>query len=110
MRALTQLGACRLPLLLCCAIATGTILPAGAAIASTPRFALSGSATLVPDAPVQRATGWRLTAKLTPVAGPAQAPSAQLGGGFTLVAYADSVATACYNDTIFRDDFDGDGL
>ena len=38
------------------------------------------------------------------------APLAQQGGGFALVAYADSLATACYNDTIFRDSFDGTGL
>lgn len=105
----TQLRACRL-LLLCCAIAPGTILSASAAAANTQRFELSGSATLVPDAPVQRATSWRLQAQLSPALGTAQAPPAQTGAGFSLVATASAVATACYNDTIFRDGFDGDGL
>jgi len=79
--------------------------------ANTPtRFAVSGTSTLTPDAPAQRAAGFRMQAQLTPVRGPVLASNAQAGGRFVLVAWADSVATACYNDTIFRDDFDGDGL
>jgi hypothetical protein len=74
------------------------------------RFAVNATATLTPDAPTQSAAGFRLRATLSPIAKPSIAPLAQAGGGFALVAYADSVATACYNDTIFRDDFDGDGL
>ena len=33
----------------------------------------------------------------------------QEGGRFVLMARSMAVAQVCYNDTIFRDDFDGDG-
>jgi len=79
-------------------------------IGAQSRFSVSGTATLTPDAPPQRAAGFRLQAQLAPVRAPAQAPPAQTGAGFSLVATASAFATACYNDTIFRDDFDGDGL
>jgi hypothetical protein len=75
-----------------------------------PRFQLQGTGTLVPDAPIQRAAGLRLQAQLSSVRAPALAPLAQTGGNFALVAYADSFAMVCYNDTIFRDDFGGDGF
>jgi hypothetical protein len=98
-------------------IAAGALSVAGffqhATYAAAPdpqRFQLQGSGTLVPDAPIQRAAGLRLRAQLSSARAPALAPLAQTGGSFALVAYADSVAMACYNDTIFRDDFDGDGL
>ncbi len=87
---------------------------AAAAGIDASRFALAGTASLTPDAPLQRSAGFRLQAQLapaqTPKPAPAQTPSAQTGAAFALVAYADNVATACYNDTIFRDDFDADGL
>ena len=77
---------------------------AAAAGTDASRFALSGTASLTPDAPLQRSAGFRLQAQLAPAQTPtpAQAPWAQTGAAFALVAYADSVATACYNDTIFR--------
>lgn len=91
------------------AIAAGCLL-AQTATAATSRFAIDATATLTPNAPPQRAAGFRLQAQLAPVRAPAQAPPAQSGAGFSLVATASAFATACYNDTIFRDDFDGDGL
>lgn len=90
-------------LLLACAIA-------GMSNGAQSRFVVSASATLTPDSSIQRAAGFRLQAKLSPLQGTAQAPPAQTGAGFFLVATASAVATACYNDTIFRDGFDGDGL
>lgn len=103
-------SAARFAGLVALSFAACVVQPASVASASPPRFVLSGSATLIPDAPVQRAPGWRLNAKLSPVTGPDVAPPAQSGGGFTLVAYTSLSSDVCYNDTIFRDDFDGDGL
>jgi hypothetical protein len=40
---------------------------------------------------------------------PSTAAIVQDGGRFTIMAKAVAVAQVCYNDTIFRDDFDGDG-
>lgn len=94
------------------ALIAGCLLAQAAATAGTDasRFALGGTAWLTPDAPPQRSARFRLQADFAPAQVPAQAPWAQTGGAFALVAYAGSVATACYNDTIFRDDFDADGL
>jgi hypothetical protein len=100
----------------CClrVLVAGCLFAQAAAAAGTEasRFALSGTASLTPDAPLQRSAGFRLQAQLAPLQSstPAQAPWAQTGAAFALIAYADSVATACYNDTIFRNDFDADGL
>jgi hypothetical protein len=92
-------------------ILIATLGAAGAASATSqpPRFAVNATATLTPDAPAQSAASFRLRATLSPVTDAATAPPAQRSGGFSLVAWADAVATACYDDTIFRDDFDGDG-
>jgi hypothetical protein len=75
------------------------------------RFEITGSGTLVLDQPVQKSGNVQLKATLVPadVASPAL-PKVQAGGGFALNASLVSASTACYNDTIFRDGFDGDGL
>jgi hypothetical protein len=78
--------------------------------ASTHRFALIGSATITRDAPTLRNDTMSLRSYLAP-SDTAVANSAivQDGGRFTLMAKAVVATQVCYNDTIFRDDFDGDG-
>jgi hypothetical protein len=74
------------------------------------RFELSGSATLRPDPPILRSDRLRLKATLTPTAIPADAPMLQSDGRFALRATLGTASLVCYADTIFRDNFDGDGL
>jgi|SRR5450432_317844 len=84
---------------------------AAANVSDPLRFQLLGSGSLQLDQPVQKTGNLRLKAHLTP-AGVALADSVpvQEGGVFALMASLAGASTACYNDTIFRDDFDGDGL
>ncbi|MDR3389375.1 MAG: hypothetical protein P4L92_20210 [Rudaea sp.] len=76
-----------------------------------PRFQLVGEAKLSFDQQVQSNGYLRLNAMLTPGdATSVASASAQDGGSFTLIASLAASAMACYNDTIFRDGFDGTGL
>jgi hypothetical protein len=76
-----------------------------------PRFQLVGSGTLRLEQPVQKSGNVQLNAYLSPSdAERASSPVAQLGGGFALIANLAASSLVCYNDTIFRDDFDGDGF
>lgn len=72
------------------------------------RFSLVGTGTLIADAPAQTVPGLTLRGTLSKNA----ATSAGDGehNGFLLNATLDATPLVCYNDTIFRDDFDGDGL
>jgi hypothetical protein len=74
------------------------------------RFELSGSGTLKLDPPVLQNDRLRLNGVLAPAdaASPALAP--QYGGGFVVTGVLSPETLVCYNDTIFRDDFDGDGF
>ncbi|MDR3386215.1 MAG: hypothetical protein P4L92_04115 [Rudaea sp.] len=74
-----------------------------------PRFQLVGSGTLTVDQPVLKNGNVKIKAHLTP-SDAASAPSVQEGGGFALIANLSAASLVCYNDTIFRDDFDGDGF
>lgn len=75
------------------------------------RFQLAGEGTLTLDQPAQKNDRVQLKAFLAPNdAMKAILPTAQKGGGFALTASLAATAMACYDDTIFRDDFDGDGL
>jgi hypothetical protein len=79
------------------------------AASDTPRFTLSGAGALSLER-VQRTATLELKANLTsPDAAVAALPPLQEGGGFALIARASGSASVCYNDTIFRDDYDGDG-
>src|SRR5450755_3303375 len=78
---------------------------------SAQNLRVSGSATLRLDQPVQKSGSLSLKAYLTPKdAALAASPPVQDGGGFALIAKLASKPTVCYNDTIFRNDFDGDGF
>jgi hypothetical protein len=76
-----------------------------------PRFQLAGSGTLQLDPLVQKSGNVQLKAYLTPndAAISASLP-AQEGGKFSLAALLSTSSLVCYNDTIFRDGFDGTGL
>ncbi|MBS0557338.1 MAG: hypothetical protein JSR27_07990 [Proteobacteria bacterium] len=72
------------------------------------QFSLSGTARLSQDAPTQANSRYSLRAQLnTPAASSAVV---QTGARYTLFAALTAASLVCYNDTIFRDDFDGDGL
>ena len=73
------------------------------------RYTLTGSATLSNDAQTLRGDKLSLRGYLQSTEAPSTAAFVQDGGRFTVMAHAVAVAQACYNDTIFRDDFDGDG-
>jgi hypothetical protein len=73
------------------------------------RFAIVGDASLAADTVEQRSERFTLKAHLT-------APSSSTSEGtqansrFTLDAALSTSSMVCYNDTIFRDGFDGTGL
>jgi len=77
--------------------------------ASTHHYELSGSSSLSLDAPVLRTGSLRLKATLSGAATHA-GPVIQSDARFALSATLGATALVCYNDTIFRDDFDGDGF
>jgi len=71
---------------------------------------LRGSAALRADQSTQQSARFKLSASLTRNdATIAASPPVQEGGGFAVMAKLLVKPTVCYNDTIFRDDFDGDG-
>lgn len=74
------------------------------------RYELSGSATLTLDPPMLQNGGLKLNATLAPSGSIGTAPAAQSGGSFLMTGILSPQSLVCYNDTIFRDDFDGDGL
>ena len=78
---------------------------------SAQRYELHGTGTIINDAPVQDSNRFRLKANLGAQGnGPSVAPEPLTGAGFALSAIASPSSLVCYNDTIFRDDFDGDGF
>lgn len=93
--------------LVCTASLSGT---ATATDSAPHRFSLTGSATVTRDSPTLHGDALSLRGHLA-TSGAALSSSAvvQDGGQFTLMANAVSAPLVCYNDTIFRDDFDGDG-
>ena len=72
---------------------------------------VTGTATLRADQPVQKAGSLSLKAYLTSKdAAIAAMPPVQEGSSYALIAKLVAKPSVCYNDTIFRDDFDGDGF
>lgn len=79
------------------------LLPFGLAAAHD-AHRLTGAAKARPHREISTQTDrFAVEAELSP------APGARKPGRFDLVAQL-SATSVCYNDTIFRDDFDGDGL
>jgi hypothetical protein len=78
---------------------------------SAQNLRVSGSATLRRDQPAQKTGTLSLKAYLTPKDAALEAsPPVQDGGTFALMAKLVAKPSVCYNDTIFRDDLDGDGF
>jgi hypothetical protein len=78
---------------------------------SAQNLSVSGSGTLRLDQPAQKSAVFSLKAYLTPKDAPlAVSPPVQEGAGFALIAKLITKPSVCYNDTIFRNDFDGDGF
>lgn len=73
-------------------------------------YRLNGAGTLSLDAQVQQNGRLRLKAGLSPGATTAAALELPSGDRFVLAATLAATSLVCYNDTIFRDDFDGDGF
>ena len=74
------------------------------------RFDLHGTGVLKPAVSAQRNGSLQLKATLSPAGAGNAAPAMQSGGGFQMTAILITSSLVCYNDTIFRDDFDGDGF
>ena len=91
-----------------------TFAPFAAAATSGPglqQYQLAGSGTLTLDQPTLKSTNVQIKAYLTPRDSALSAsPPAQEGGRFSLTALLSTSSLVCYNDTIFRDGFDGTGL
>ncbi len=93
--------------LVCAALLSGS---ASATDAAPHRFSMRGAATITRDSPTLHGDTLSLRADLAPSnAALSSSAVVQDGGQFTLMANAVAVSLVCYNDTIFRDDFDGDG-
>jgi hypothetical protein len=82
------------------------------ATSASQRFQLIGdSGTLNLDRPAQENGSMRLRASLTSTVAAGEASLlVQVGGRFAMTASFAASPMVCYNDTIFRDDFDGDGF
>jgi len=75
-----------------------------------PRMRADGPREVPGMRPPLRSERLRLNAVLTPAAIPAGAPLLQSDGRFALRATLGAASLVCYADTIFRDNFDGDGF
>lgn len=71
---------------------------------------LSGSAALKADQPQQHGGAFALKAYLTQQPAASTSAPVQQGGAFAMIGKLAAVPLICYGDTIFRDDFDGDGF
>jgi hypothetical protein len=91
------------------ALAAVAMAWAVAASAAEPGLRVSGSAVARSDAVVQRNGRFELQATLSNAA-PASTVTVQHDRRFELTALLTATAQACYDDTIFRDAFDGTGL
>jgi hypothetical protein len=74
------------------------------------RFSMTGSGALSRAPAILDGGHLSLRGYLQSNDGASTAAIVQDGGRFTIMAKALAVAQVCYNDTIFRDDFDGDGF
>jgi len=74
------------------------------------RFVLSGSGSLTLDTPTLSRGQLQLKAMLSASVTPPPAPTIQSSSRFALSGTLAAASLVCYNDTIFRDDYDGDGF
>src|ERR1700748_3448949 len=71
------------------------------------RFTLTGSGSLTRDTTSFNNGNLSGRGYLQSNEAPSTAATVQDGGRFVVMAHAVALAQVCYNDTIFRDDFDG---
>lgn len=84
---------------------------ATAAGADDPRFSVTATAALSQRAPTQGGGSFELRGELQRAGGGTEAaPSLARDARFVIAATTAAASLVCYNDTIFRDDLDGDGL
>jgi len=88
----------------------GAMLAFAAHAAPTARFAISAEGSLTLDARAQQSGDVSLKAILSPAYFGVDTAQTLADSRFTLTAALSSSSLVCYADTIFRDDFDGDGL
>ena len=76
---------------------------------SDKRFSGYGSGTLTREPATLNDSNFSIRASLLSKESPSTAPIVQENGQFSVMANLVATNQVCYNDTIFRDDFDGDG-
>lgn len=81
-----------------------------AASAQPARFDIAGDASLAVSAPVQSVARYALKAQLVVAESTFATVTEQSDARFALNAALSTSSLVCYNDTIFRDGFDGTGL
>lgn len=96
----------------CCLLALAMWVTAiGATHAQSTRFRSSAHAHLAPSPAKQKNSRFTLGAQLDAQQGaPVFQPVRQTSARFALTATVSASSLVCYNDTIFRDGFDGTGL
>ena len=109
------MGSARLrrPHLAIAAIATIAALGADCPLAAEQnpphRYEISGTGSLSVDAPLQQAGALRLKAMLSRATAHF-GPVTQADARFALSGALAAASLVCFNDTIFRDDYDADGF
>jgi hypothetical protein len=98
--------------LMSCLMGLLTVLTSvvSAASAQSARFDIAGGASIVADATVQNDARYALKAQLVVAESTSAAVTTQSDARFALNAVLSTSSLVCYNDTIFRDGFDGTGL
>ncbi len=96
--------------LLCTALVAPLALSTVHAMAQAESFAIAGEGTLAMDAPAQTNGRFALKAQLVTPADLTASLAVRRGERFSLSALLSTSSLVCYNDTIFRDGFDGTGL
>ena len=92
-------------------ISLGLLLPNIVfAAQADPIFTLHGTGVVSRDAPVQKSGTLSLKAALSPADVALNEPQLLSESRFSLSEVLSAESMVCYNDTIFRDDFDGDGF
>jgi hypothetical protein len=94
----------------CTALIAVLALSAVHASAQPARFSIAGEGQQAVDAPAQSNDRFALKAQLAGPVDASTALSTQAGDRFSLTALLSTSSLVCYNDTIFRDGFDGTGF
>jgi hypothetical protein len=90
-------------------VATVSLGASPAVEPSAQGFSVRGAATLTRDQSPLVSDRFTVRGQIVSREAPSTAAIVQDGGRFVVMARMMAVAQVCYNDTVFRDDFDGDG-